>query len=458
MGGDSLTPAAVGTSKGKGGVRVVGPKRRLEPDSACTVHKLRRRETGQQTAVSFTRRNASERFRGFALQAELDTFDAAMAESLELTFLRKRSRILEIVAAADVVFALCYSGLCAAFSRGTNKCICYLNTRQDEAIRSLFYNKRNATLVTVSVFAADNYSSLKCRSTALDDIRTGQPERGVRLFQEEALSWPGFVEFDDINGIVLTYSAQHRSYKVFDLGTYGLLYTLADTTIQEVKVSPGVLLLIKERQEDEVPLAMRAIQDRSLIQEFRHPLHPGKKLDFIEQFNEKLLVKQEDENLQILDLQNGQLMEVSQTQFLTPTAFIFLYDNQLFLTFRNRTVAVWNFRGELVTSFEDHMLWHADNHTNNIFITDNQELIISYCKEGHVNDRLFEPDVDLGTINVSNILSGRCLAKIRGSMAASREAERTREALADVTALFFNEERNELFTGNKHGLLHMWAN
>lgn len=73
-------------------------------------------------------------------------------------------------------------------------------------------------------------------------------------------------------------------------------------------------------------------------------------------------------------------MEVSRTEFMTPSAFIFLYENQLFLTFRNRTVAVWNFRGELVTSFEDHLLWHPDCNTNNIYITSDQDLIISYCK------------------------------------------------------------------------------
>jgi hypothetical protein len=65
---------------------------------------------------------------------------------------------------------------------------------------------------------------------------------------------------------------------------------------------------------------------------------------------------------------------------MTPSAFIFLYELQLFLTFRNRSVAVWNFRGELVTSFEDHQLWHPDCNTNNIYITSDQDLIISYCK------------------------------------------------------------------------------
>lgn len=65
---------------------------------------------------------------------------------------------------------------------------------------------------------------------------------------------------------------------------------------------------------------------------------------------------------------------------MTPSAFIFLYENNLFLTFCNRTVAAWNFRGELVTSFEDHELWHPNCNTNNIYITADQDLIISYCK------------------------------------------------------------------------------
>lgn len=37
-----------------------------------------------------------------------------------LPFLRKRSKIIEIVAARDIVFALAQSGVCAAFSRGTD--------------------------------------------------------------------------------------------------------------------------------------------------------------------------------------------------------------------------------------------------------------------------------------------------------------------------------------------------
>jgi len=86
---------------------------------------------------------------------------------------------------------------------------------------------------------------------------------------------------------------------------------------------------------------------------------------------------------------------------MTPSAFIFLYELQLFLTFRNRSVAVWNFRGELVTSFEDHLLWHPDCNTNNIYITSDQDLIISYCKADSTDSSSEEKGEHFFLINCS---------------------------------------------------------
>jgi len=52
------------------------------------------------------------------LQQEYDTHDPKGHCPTILPFLRKRSKIIEIVAAHDIVFALAQSGICAAFSRG----------------------------------------------------------------------------------------------------------------------------------------------------------------------------------------------------------------------------------------------------------------------------------------------------------------------------------------------------
>lgn len=47
----------------------------------------------------------------------------------------------------------------------SGKRLSYLNITPDEVIRSLFYNKTNQSVITVSVFRGDFYSALKCRAT-----------------------------------------------------------------------------------------------------------------------------------------------------------------------------------------------------------------------------------------------------------------------------------------------------
>ena len=183
---------------------------------------------------------ARQRFSHFKLQQSHDTHDPDAA-NLRLSFLRRRSKIVEIVSGGDIVFALTLSGVCAAF-RGKKR-LAFLNTTPDEVIRSLFFNKTSQSVITVSVYREDNFASLKCRNTrtpahthaqrvraslslknrlcvclvvraALEYIRRGQPDAGFPIFTTECLKWPGFVEFDDVNGKVLTYSAPDHVYKV----------------------------------------------------------------------------------------------------------------------------------------------------------------------------------------------------------------------------------------------------
>jgi len=52
------------------------------------------------------------------------------------------------------------------------------------------------------------------------------------------------------------------------------------------------------------------------------------------------------------------------------------------------------------------------------------------------------------SIHVSHILSGRCLAKIDWKSADPN----------NLTALYYNEERGDIITGNTQGVLHVWTN
>lgn len=150
-------------------------------------------------------------------------------------------------------------GVCAAF-RGSKR-LAFLNTTPDEVIRSLFYNKASNSLVTVSVHRADNFSSLRCRNTPLEYIKRGQPDAGFPIFENECLKWPGFVEFDDVNSKVLTYSAEDKAYRIWEMTNYDLLYTVPDDDVTEVKISPDIMLLIHGRQGGYVPLKILSIED-----------------------------------------------------------------------------------------------------------------------------------------------------------------------------------------------------
>jgi hypothetical protein len=55
------------------------------------------------------------------------------------------------------------------------------------------------------------------------------------------------------------------------------------------------------------------------------------------------------------------------------------------------------------------------------------------------------------------------LAKINpGNSSKQKKAWRFQntvsEALEDITALYYDEDRDEIYTGNRHGLVHVWSN
>ncbi|PVH62940.1 hypothetical protein PAHAL_3G435500 [Panicum hallii] len=218
---------------------------------------------------------APERFRGMQLQEEFDTYGGCEARlSKSPKFLTERSKIIEIVAAKDIIFALSQSGLCAAFDRVMNKRIAFFNLNPDEVIRSMLYNKYNDSLVTVSLYSSDSYGSLNCRTNPIEYVRRNELDAGFPIFESESLKWPGFVEFDRVNGEVPIYAAQDRIYKVFDLANYSFLYSIQDKSVQDIKISQGFMLVIYDRTLSYVSLKILSIVDGKPLKFFKHLLHP----------------------------------------------------------------------------------------------------------------------------------------------------------------------------------------
>lgn len=219
------------------------------------VNKVLRRETSMQSNRFLVKHSATERFKNINLKAIMDCHDP-LSTFFKSSYSKKKSKVVEIVATSEVIFGLTHSGVCAAFHQESKMRICYLNITPGEVIRSLFYNKTNESIITVSVYRIDNFSSLKCRSTYIKSILNNNPTITIPLFESESLRWPGFVEFDDVNAKVLTFSATDRVYKVWELENYSTLYTLSNKHIQEIKISPGIMLLIFNRSPLGVSFAL----------------------------------------------------------------------------------------------------------------------------------------------------------------------------------------------------------
>ena len=235
------------------------------------AQRLLDRQLDRQVQRSFSKKCMRERFSRFRLSRSLD-LHAPRPELPSHAADSGRSRIMEIVAAGATIFGLAENGICAAFDSDSGKRICVLNTDTTEVVRSLFHNKANSTLITVAVHAVDQYSSLRCRSNPLSQLRAGVIDTGTALFTTESLRWPGFVEFDDVNGKVVTYSADVSLYKAWQMSDPSrVLYSLDGERIDEIKISPGIMLLVLRREDGtgHVPLRLLSIETGATLVELR---------------------------------------------------------------------------------------------------------------------------------------------------------------------------------------------
>ena len=427
----------------------------------------------------------------FKIVGVLDTHDPKAMVEQKLCYLMHRSDIVEVASSENLIFILNSTGICTAFDRFTMKRVCFLNISVDQVIRSLFYNKTNDSIITVSVFRTDSYSSLKCRSIPLVYVKQKEPKKGFELFENEPLKWPGFVEFDDVNGKVLTYSDETKIYKIWELKNYEIIYEILGTNIQEIKISPGIMMIIhkiepgKNSRMDNrfsqitnsenvetynsndtsgrtsfLPLKLVDVANGKLLKQFKIPMKDLMKIEVVELFDEKLLLKQSGEKLMIYDVRDDSHLMMN---FKTPSAFIFLYEKKLFLTFDGRKISVWNLRGDKIHEFDDHELFMPDCNTNCIHITRQQDTIISYCRRKPQAVSEGSPPMqrihdNTGAIHFSNVLTGSCLTKISITDAIDpATTEMYRSALRTVSSLHYDENNHELYTGNGDGKLYVWS-
>jgi hypothetical protein len=74
--------------------------------------------------------------------------------------------------------------------------------------------------------------------------------KGIKLFSDFVLRWPDFVEFDELNGKIITKHSLEDSYRIWCLQSYALQFVIKEQNVAEFKICNGVMLLLHNYEND----------------------------------------------------------------------------------------------------------------------------------------------------------------------------------------------------------------
>jgi hypothetical protein len=86
--------------------------------------------------------------------------------------------------------------------------------------------------------------------------------------------------------------------------------------------------------------------------------------EFLEQYNEKILVKYKGQNLQIIDILTHQVTEVN--DFETPEAFIFIYEKEVFLSLKDGRIILYSINGDMLSNFDGQSVYSIESMNNDV--------------------------------------------------------------------------------------------
>ncbi|KAF0690350.1 Aste57867_18281 [Aphanomyces stellatus] len=344
--------------------------------------------------------------------------------------------ITEVVFGGNVAFCCTESGAGFALFLHTNT---KLNISSKEHIQSMYYNALNESLVVIaSDDAVSENAPLHYRSLHKTLVWRNPPVLGIRLFPDESLQWPGFVEFDQANGKILTasYSTTSMVYKVWDLRTYEWLYTLQTDgrPVREIKTSPRVLSIRwkSKRRCKRLPLTVLAIDTGEVFLDVSLSV-PSDRIEFVELFEEKLFLKQANHALCILDVRQGTTLVsvVAATIDIPSSNFVFLYESKVFLVLQEdgASMRMFDFQGHLI----------LDKPPKKATTHDDPSRLLSPRHPRHA-----------GCIFVVDFLQSRLVASSATQRASNQH-------LRSMTCFAFNHETHEVFTGHAGGAIAMWS-
>ena len=354
--------------------------------------------------------------------------------------------ISEVVIGEKLLMALDVSGVCRVFNRDSGLLLVQLASPL-RRIRTLFLNRTQDSLVIVYTQEDEQLSRLHCESYPCCHLGQGSLQ-STELFTEENLSHPGFIEFDEVNGKVITRSGSNGVFKLWSLQDYSLCYLLDHDRTEELRVTRSLLLLIMTPQDSHLPLKLLNIETGRLLNAYVLDIIEDEVIEMVELFQEFLLFKQARASLNILNLLT--LTQVKVEQFVTPQAFLFLPQQMLFIAIKDRVMDTWSFQGQRLATI-------SINSPLLVNVPLQHPIKVATCAKQRVAILACSPRTVLGSLDVNRSAVADLLFCDVRSGARVKEV-RSATSVPEITTVHYDEETHEIYTGHSTGVVTRWAN
>ena len=260
--------------------------------------------------------------------------------------IQNRFPIDDIIIANEVIVVRAVNGLCSVYSSWTNEFLCYLNGRNDEIIRSIYFNSKTNEILKISCNGDDDFMGISCYSIKTIDIYHKRVDAVTKLFNDASIKYPGFIEFDSPNSRAVVYPAKNMNFKVFSLNDYSMLYEVPSVDIADIKLTPGALMLIKLSSLLKITLIFHDINEGVMKGVCNIDSDPSSEIEFIERCDTIVVFKQKDKPVHVYDVQTEESIKIHGTERAKTADFAFLYYAKLFLMYRHGYFVAYSFYGE----------------------------------------------------------------------------------------------------------------
>ena len=453
--------------------------------SKSIVSKIFNREICNKNNINFNNINFEKIFDNYRVKQKyvINKIDCISYLQDQLRMLNINNtnclQISEIINIEDYIFTLTISGYCCVFFRNNYKKNIMINdVSVSENIRSIIYNKNNNTLIIMYLKKTDKFSKLFCRFIEIDSLKSSNII-SKNLFENDMSSFPGFIEVDTVNKFILTFCHSKSRFRLWNMEDYSLNYTFTDSNINEIKLSPGLLTItyqsekssfnemaaigllrrlirrkFKKRKnnltklkesymswENTIKIKTLNIKNKKIFSTLNIPIL--EKIEFIEQLNQYIFIKEESKNCKILDCLTMKENEISNSIELKIISFLFNYQSNNFIIFKlNGDISIMDCKCNLILNLDNHKLFNPSlAMISSCFVKDNK-YIISPCKNNENHEDNMDLD-DTTKIHISNTHNGKCINKIDfGEINCD---------LKNLSSCFYDKNNFELYTGFSNG-------